>query len=604
MAAIDALFAGEPEIVARDAPVDTAIPEAGASSLRKSASDASWKFMVATHYMFARIQRLRQDLSPAELAYEASRASMIMTLVDNLNAEATATGSSEIASLASSWARTAQVWECFNIGFLTPRAAPVAPQLLSWLVTYTDALANVEQSIREAASGSTRTCLLQSLAYGVPEAAVDILEMNGSSAATALLAVVRAMPSWDVEALGETLDERWQRWQRAVGDTRLAERLRGNEELSDALRLLRGEESALRNVCTTWQSLLVAKVLYQYPTATLDSLSIIIQEAREAMPGDSEIEEAMDEAMCGDADALVAARRSLGAWLPAHMSDILLCLGSQTGVTDAVRDEYVFEYARTEPVLLAPTAWRAAADYWDSACSAASEESRISGITDCLVRAPLRTDRDACQVVCECTRLAAPVEVSAQIHRRVAREKLRRGLWGDAVRWAAGAGPRVAARVAAFVVDRCVEAGTPDDLDGVTRAIDAMPSIADQQQPGGAVNAVSTRASFVTAYRRLHVLRERGAGLEYAQTLMGLLHADGAPRRYWARLIVDAVPVLEARPPVFGREDTCELMAQLEGLVMSHRQHVYLAGVAPDNLERARLALAQNLARVSLGPAH
>lgn len=76
----------------------------------------------------------------------------------------------------------------------------------------------------------------------------------------------------------------------------------------------------------------------------------------------------------------------------------------------------------------------------------------------------------------------------------------------------------------------------------------------------------------------LHALRRAAV-----EVLVRILVFKVAPRRYWARLLLDAVPLLESADddaPLLSADDTYKLMACVEELVQSHHSKAYLAGLA------------------------
>jgi hypothetical protein len=110
------------------------------------------------------------------------------------------------------------------------------------------------------------------------------------------------------------------------------------------------------------------------------------------------------------------------------------------------------------------------------------------------------------------------------------------------------------------------------------------------------------------------------------EIIVRLLAFKVAPRRYWPRLLWDAVPLLERRTitpstpsststgsgvgvgigviamssspePIISVADTHRLMACLEEVTLSHHSHTYIADLTPHQIGVIRLALARNIAR-------
>jgi len=92
--------------------------------------------------------------------------------------------------------------------------------------------------------------------------------------------------------------------------------------------------------------------------------------------------------------------------------------------------------------------------------------------------------------------------------------------------------------------------------------------------------------------------------------LVDLLSLEKAPKKYWALLLFDALPLLESKKLVFSSADTYELMRCLEEVVGSPHMSEYLQLLPPTiaidsvstedrvlQLDVIRLSLAKNLAR-------
>lgn len=77
---------------------------------------------------------------------------------------------------------------------------------------------------------------------------------------------------------------------------------------------------------------------------------------------------------------------------------------------------------------------------------------------------------------------------------------------------------------------------------------------------------VAGRLLYATKHREFHKLRQEGDDAAAARLLGQLLAGGAAPKRYWAALLWDAVPLLEAPTLVLGVEDTQALMSAMEEL--------------------------------------
>ncbi|KAK0554823.1 hypothetical protein OC846_001926 [Tilletia horrida] len=74
----------------------------------------------------------------------------------------------------------------------------------------------------------------------------------------------------------------------------------------------------------------------------------------------------------------------------------------------------------------------------------------------------------------------------------------------------------------------------------------------------------SPRLRFLAKYRQFHRLYAEGYLLEAAQILVEVLSGRLAPARFWAFLLLDALPLLDAKDVCFSADDTFELMRHLD----------------------------------------
>jgi len=72
------------------------------------------------------------------------------------------------------------------------------------------------------------------------------------------------------------------------------------------------------------------------------------------------------------------------------------------------------------------------------------------------------------------------------------------------------------------------------------------------------------------------MLRQSSDFAGAAQLLVKMLTSGLAPRRYWAALLLDAVPLLEGSQLVLSTEDTYTLLRCLQEITSSHAKNEYV----------------------------
>ncbi|GAA5836589.1 hypothetical protein JCM9279_000436 [Rhodotorula babjevae] len=93
------------------------------------------------------------------------------------------------------------------------------------------------------------------------------------------------------------------------------------------------------------------------------------------------------------------------------------------------------------------------------------------------------------------------------------------------------------------------------------------PSSLPALSPSAVLAPYTARLTFLARYRDFFALYASGAHLEAAQLLVLLLTSGVAPKRFWAIMLLDSVPLLEATPPLLDSDAIYELLRVTEDLL-------------------------------------
>ncbi|GAA96838.1 uncharacterized protein L969DRAFT_87937 [Mixia osmundae IAM 14324] len=280
----------------------------------------------------------------------------------------------------------------------------------------------------------------------------------------------------------------------------------------------------------------------------------------------------------------------LDAWLVAHLTDLFEKMGLLEAAPQgpSLRDWFILRWAdclRSDDAL-----WRIALDYL-SACgeagrarmsetilrtafqdkapaSKAEDESMATGgLDDASVEALLQA----------CTDYSLEAE-TRKICQGMAERRTRQRRYGEAVAFSVRAGDaKRIARIADTILDLYVV-----DRDAFNAQVDSIPTSllhpeAAQLRPGlfpaemqdedyqpAQLNAAlfASRLSFIARYRQFHSLYAQGDKAEAATLLISLFGL--APKRFWAVMFVDAVPLLESEASSIMLRDCYQLLGWLE----------------------------------------
>ncbi|PWN52416.1 Nucleoporin, Nup85-like protein [Violaceomyces palustris] len=129
---------------------------------------------------------------------------------------------------------------------------------------------------------------------------------------------------------------------------------------------------------------------------------------------------------------------------------------------------------------------------------------------------------------------------------------------------------------------------------GFSNGQDAVPTNEDEPFGDLGKGFFSTRLAFLARYRDFHRLYSEGRFRAAAQLLVELVTSEAAPETFWAVLLVDAIPLLEADQELLTLEETFELMRLVEQIQSSISTHQDLADHYLGHLERLLLPRTQN----------
>ncbi|PWN41303.1 hypothetical protein IE81DRAFT_324693 [Ceraceosorus guamensis] len=171
--------------------------------------------------------------------------------------------------------------------------------------------------------------------------------------------------------------------------------------------------------------------------------------------------------------------------------------------------------------------------------------------------------------------------------KRVAKHKAASGQYGLAIAYCVRAGDaRQVRRIADAILEEYVIRGADvfcklvDDiprslLDGLPTSksnekVDAQDENVElNEEYGSGRSLISGRLAFLARYRDFHHLYAERRLREAAELLVLLLTSNVAPERFWAVLIIDAIPLLESEENLFTTEETFDLLRVVEQILSS-----------------------------------
>ncbi|OCB86404.1 hypothetical protein A7U60_g6522 [Sanghuangporus baumii] len=402
------------------------------------------------------------------------------------------------------------------------------------------------------------------------------------------------------------------------------------ENISDLLSILEGREDVLERLCTdfggNWKEMICIYGIWVDVGLRRSELPDIIDSILLDMPADpTDKEDALHlELVKGRPAQALAIAHSMDPWLPAHLVDIMACIGllgsdvdDETGMS--IRDYYVLSYA--EYLHSDPGLWRLTVDYLYT-CS----EIGMEMADEILMRVPLEFN-DGQKLISDRheDNYTALMEVeedlrdqSSNLSAIIAARKLAKlKKYGLAVSFCRSAEDwTLLGHIIETVMEEYITQGPAHY---VSLVADIAPSLPELRVEPGPQGIFVQRLKFAVRYAEFHQ-RKMDNDLENALLdLVSIFVEDLAPRAWWGVLLYDAIAFLEDEQELaISSSDACLLLRRLEEVVLRTSQgcgNDYLGILARvlksdgtkeafARLDDLRLALARYLARCNLpGPA-
>ncbi|KAG0053819.1 Nucleoporin nup85 [Gryganskiella cystojenkinii] len=459
-------------------------------------------------------------------------------------------------------------------------------------------------------------CLLRgmknSVVFLVEQALSEEEDENTADGLEGFLAVLRGIPSSETllpDGKSRGRHGMWQEQCRKFAKSPLLLYL--GSEADTAMSILTGDRDAILDTAESWEEAFSAILLYSDPECSRHDLAPILNACVERYLKDTEAS-LLDKIKVGilEMDAIKTIRYcgNFHPWLVAHLSDVFQQYGyldmSDIQLQDTIvagwdsniRDFFITSYAHS--LMANPRLWEEIAGYLLN-CG----HTGRAMLSEWICHVPMESSTKAHKVLkfCKDNNLADSLR---SINRVMAVEEEKRGEYVEAIQhFIASKDVDRVAKVADNMMLKCLAGNL--DLD------QALSSLPETTSPNDHVEFLRSYASFQREYKN-------GSVVEAAETLVAMLATEKAPKKYWAILLMDALPLLENKEKVlFDTHDTYELMQSLEEIIGSQHKPEYLQLLPPatsstsddtlvdqreKQLDVVRLSLVRNLARSLVHP--
>ncbi|MBW0487382.1 hypothetical protein O181_027097 [Austropuccinia psidii MF-1] len=362
------------------------------------------------------------------------------------------------------------------------------------------------------------------------------------------------------------------------------------------LEILSGDEERISEACYDWREALGAHLLWVDPLCKRDDLPLVMKKVTKEWPIDqtSNLDLLTSSLLTGDISQAVKVASTMDKWLICHLVDLIHKLG--ISLPDHSREHYIYEFV--DYLSVDHGLWRLMVAYL---ATVDGSKEWIREILRRLIVEDLGDQTDDTMQVeslpAKTTTKVSMLEIKmiyreygledelTRLSRIMSRKLIKERKYGTAIAYAVTARDlKMVSKISDCLLDEYLTNG-PEEF---ARLVDEIPSsllhpTAAALRPGLFFdlpneqdanlnsklhpNLNSSKLLFISRYRDMHSYYSRGERKLAAETLIGLLTGEIAPKPWWAVCLIDVIPLLEDDEMLISLADTYELLRCLEEIV-------------------------------------
>ncbi|KAF2071193.1 hypothetical protein CYY_007479 [Polysphondylium violaceum] len=358
-----------------------------------------------------------------------------------------------------------------------------------------------------------------------------------------------------------------------------------DDNLIEIIRILLGDQSTISKYCTSFLQLVVSNILYCEYTTSISQLRQLFIQCYNKYQSRSAIEKMLISFATKDLElTLKKALKHFPIWFVVHLSDLLY------------HHPYVMKKNYNEESQLSPIRQFLLSEYGQYLSSNGMielginylENVKVGGkemIDEIILRQPIHYEKDALRLISK----ASNQETKKSIYRMLSMNDFKRKRYASSLSWLmhSNDAPRVALLVNQLLEPEYLDSTLLQDLQSLMEKKESIPNF-----------EISSELVFLVKYRELLNLWKDRNFKEYSVTLCNMFRDNLVPKRFWIRLMIDTIPLLESmKYCYFNYQDTTLLISCLEEIRLSHLFDNYSKGTSDQDIESLRLALSRNLSK-------
>ncbi|CAL7936069.1 unnamed protein product [Xylocopa violacea] len=394
--------------------------------------------------------------------------------------------------------------------------------------------------------------------------------------------ILKTMPIYNVYG-GYSINEftmRWKHWQLDLRANLDNKAFITEPNLEEIMKLIVGEQEMLckfAQYTDEWYELLAAKLFYTSPCCKQPELSHHANNLFKTWQANKPSDNAIRALMESNLHLVIREIQYMGdnGWFAAHLVDLLYTCGKlkildkdQIEVSSQLHESLILEYGTT--LMGHHSLWQCGASYLI--------HCPIQGLArlELLLQSlPMESEARVNKIL-DIARDNKMDHIVTSICKIQGMKSIKQGRLGNALAWALKAQD---SGFVTYIADQFLKHYAEH---GKLECRDLLENL-------GFCMMASDRLTFLGKYCEFHQMYGIGEFKEAASLLVSLLVSNLTPKYFWSILLLDAIPLLEAKDVILSSSDCFELLRCVE----AHGDDPKFQ----DEIEIFRLAVARNLAR-------
>ncbi|EAL64782.1 nucleoporin 85 [Dictyostelium discoideum AX4] len=393
-----------------------------------------------------------------------------------------------------------------------------------------------------------------------------------------------------------------------------------DENLLPIVKILLGDQQTIMSTCNSFLQLVVSNILFVEYTTSTTQLRQLFTQCYQTIQAPTTVDKIFLSFATKDLDiTLKKIFKHSPAWLAVHLSDLLY------------HHPYVMRKLPNSESQLTNIREYLLSDFGQSLASDSSllsigcnylkyvKNGGLEMIDQFISRQPIHFEKNAIKML---DKWATSVETKNSIYKMLSLQDFKRKRYAASLNWLMLANDNSHITLLSnYLLENQLNSEFLNDLQSLLEKNDEIDCNINNNNNNNNNNNSNNRISgnnnnnmiidenkfeitnnseliFLIRYRELISLWKERSFKEYSSSLCLMFKDRVIPKRFWLRLLIDCVPLLESLKNLyFTYQDTLLLQSCLEEIIQSHLFDQYSFNISNQDIQILRSALARNLAK-------